>query len=148
MIEPGDIYRHFKGSYYQVITLASLESNLEPYVVYSSLETGQTFVRSLQSFQSKVSKLHQYLKQVFEESSLLEINVCNLVGWPSGGFKLRLEANAEFSSSEFASLSACGFDIAELLRLRSERIVLRFLKICSKPEDIEKFKTDLQITIK
>lgn len=48
------LYRHFKGGYYVVHSLASIESTGEEVVIYQSLQDGRTWVRPLTSFRELV----------------------------------------------------------------------------------------------
>ncbi|PKL36550.1 DUF1653 domain-containing protein [Candidatus Peregrinibacteria bacterium HGW-Peregrinibacteria-1] len=45
-----EVYRHFKGGMYEVVTLAKMEADLEEVVVYRSLDGGEVYVRPLVSF--------------------------------------------------------------------------------------------------
>ena len=55
MIVPFQIYRHFKGNLYLVISVALTESELEPTVVYMSLNgDSQVWTRPLSDFESLV----------------------------------------------------------------------------------------------
>ena len=55
MILPFQIYRHFKGNLYMVISLAITEATLEPTVVYMSLGTDRkVWTRSVSDFESLV----------------------------------------------------------------------------------------------
>lgn len=58
-LRPG-IYRHYKGGSYLVLTLALLEENQEPCVVYVSLQDdphapGRVWVRTLDDFMASVT---------------------------------------------------------------------------------------------
>lgn len=57
MVTPFQIYRHFKGNLYLVISVALSESALEPTVVYLSLQgDNQVWTRSMSDFESPVPK--------------------------------------------------------------------------------------------
>lgn len=49
-----NIYRHFKGGYYVVLSLATIESTGEEVVVYQSLQDGRMWVRPLSVFRELV----------------------------------------------------------------------------------------------
>jgi len=53
---PGDRAKHFKGGEYEVICIAINTEDCTKRIVYNSLETGETWVRSLSEFNSKVDK--------------------------------------------------------------------------------------------
>lgn len=46
-VEPGKIYRHFKGNLYKVIGFAKHSETLEDMIIYSPLKTGDSWVRPL-----------------------------------------------------------------------------------------------------
>ena len=55
MVYPYQIYRHFKGNFYLVLSVALSSSDLEPTVVYMSLNGGsEVWTRSLSEFESLV----------------------------------------------------------------------------------------------
>jgi len=43
----GKTYRHFKGNLYKVVGFAKHSETLEDMIIYSSLKTGDTWVRPL-----------------------------------------------------------------------------------------------------
>jgi hypothetical protein len=45
--QPGDIWQHYKGGLYQIITIARFELGLEVAVVYRSVADGSTWIRGL-----------------------------------------------------------------------------------------------------
>ncbi len=57
-INKDDVVKHFKGGYYQIITMYALDSEdtSKRYVVYQSLENKQIWVRNYDMFMSKVDK--------------------------------------------------------------------------------------------
>lgn len=60
MIQPGQIYRHYKGKEYKIIALAKLEATLEDVIVYEGLYDDPEFgshpvwIRPMNSFQEHV----------------------------------------------------------------------------------------------
>lgn len=55
MVHPFQIYRHFKGNLYLIISVALTSSELEPTVVYMSLSgDSQVWTRELSEFESPV----------------------------------------------------------------------------------------------
>ena len=58
MLQINGLYRHFKGGFYIVNHIALLEASPDendPMVVYTSVETGKTWLRPLSSFVADVS---------------------------------------------------------------------------------------------
>ena len=49
-LKPGDLFRHYKGGEFEVVTLAVKEDTLEALVVYRSLTKGSVWVRSCQNW--------------------------------------------------------------------------------------------------
>lgn len=49
-IQPGDLFVHYKGGHYEVITLAIQEDTLEPLVVYRSKKDDSVWVRTYKNF--------------------------------------------------------------------------------------------------
>lgn len=52
VVEPGQVYRHFKGGRYEVVLLATDSETDADMVVYRDLGTGRHFVRSVKMFLS------------------------------------------------------------------------------------------------
>lgn len=57
MIQPGEIYRHFKGGEYEIVTLAQDSDTLEGVVVYKSLsDPDKVWTRPLKDFEEGVDR--------------------------------------------------------------------------------------------
>lgn len=54
MVKKGEIYRHFKGNKYGVITVAQDCDSEDEYVVYKDLETSKVYLREINNFESDV----------------------------------------------------------------------------------------------
>ncbi len=52
--EAGDIYKHYKGELYEIVTTGFIETTLEPCVVYRSLTTHLVWVRTAADFFERV----------------------------------------------------------------------------------------------
>lgn len=48
--EPNDVYRHYKGELYEIVTTGFIETTLEPCVVYRSVATHMVWVRTAKDF--------------------------------------------------------------------------------------------------
>jgi hypothetical protein len=53
-IEPGQVYRHYKGGLYVIVAVAIDEASLEPMVVYRSNRRGTTWIRTLANFIERI----------------------------------------------------------------------------------------------
>lgn len=53
---PGDIFRHFKGNYYQIVGMGSHSETKEELVVYQKLGSNKLCVRPADMFMSPVDK--------------------------------------------------------------------------------------------
>ncbi|NCB03230.1 MAG: DUF1653 domain-containing protein [Spirochaetia bacterium] len=86
-IRTANIYRHFKGGYYIVHSVAKTEETGEEVVVYQSLETGQIWTRPVSSFNERVpadkenptGQFHRFERVVEFENQLHLISTENLV---------------------------------------------------------------------
>ena len=56
MIKEGQIYKHFKGNKYKIITIACDSETSKEVVVYKSLVDDKVWVRDYEMFISKVDK--------------------------------------------------------------------------------------------
>ena len=54
VIEKFPIYRHFKGGFYTILTLATVEKTGDTVVVYKSLQDGQVWTRPTEDFHGEV----------------------------------------------------------------------------------------------
>jgi hypothetical protein len=52
VVQPGQIYRHFKGARYEVVLIATDSETDADVVVYRDLDTKRAFVRSVEMFLS------------------------------------------------------------------------------------------------
>jgi hypothetical protein len=50
VVEPGQLYRHFKDARYEIVLIATDSETDADMVVYRDLKTGRAFVRSLEMF--------------------------------------------------------------------------------------------------
>ena len=52
----GEIWHHFKGKEYQILTIARHTETEEEFVVYTALANGKDFLRPLAMFMSEVDR--------------------------------------------------------------------------------------------
>ena len=52
----GEIYRHFKGNVYEILTIANHTETMEEMVVYHEVDGEAVYARPLEMFMSKVDK--------------------------------------------------------------------------------------------
>jgi hypothetical protein len=57
---PGEIYKHYKGGTYEVITMATNTETQEAMVIYKSLNFGSIYARTLDIWNSKVFVEHKH----------------------------------------------------------------------------------------
>lgn len=53
MVESGEIYRHYKGGVYGVITVAKHCDSNDPYVVYKDVSNSEIYIRPLKDFEGE-----------------------------------------------------------------------------------------------
>lgn len=65
-IKINGLYKHFKGNTYQVICIAKDSENLTEKVIYTNVNTKDTWVRDKEDFLSKVDKTkYPNIEQVY-----------------------------------------------------------------------------------
>lgn len=52
----GEVYRHFKGNYYKIVTVGVHTESGERLVVYESMSDGRIWVRPYYDFMSEVDR--------------------------------------------------------------------------------------------
>jgi hypothetical protein len=63
-IRPGQVYRHYKGGLYTIVTLGIKEDTLEPMVAYHSNAKDTTWVRTLANFSEQIAHPYGYSKRI------------------------------------------------------------------------------------
>lgn len=59
-LEPGAVFRHYKGGLYTIVCLSVKEDTLEPLVTYRSIERGSVWTRTLQNWSEYVDGLPRF----------------------------------------------------------------------------------------
>lgn len=54
-IKSGELYRHYKGDEYRIVTVATHTENHKSYIVYQALYDGRVWVRPLNMFKQSVT---------------------------------------------------------------------------------------------
>lgn len=70
MVESGELYRHYKGGVYGVLTVAKHCDNNDLYVIYKDVATSEVYIRPLKDFEGET---HGYKRFVLLEK--VEIKV-------------------------------------------------------------------------
>lgn len=52
--EPGEIFKHYKGELYEIVTTGFIETTLEPCIVYRSVSTHLIWVRPAKDFLEEI----------------------------------------------------------------------------------------------
>ena len=123
--EKGDVYRHFKGNRYEILTIAKHTETMEEMVIYKELEGEQVYARPLEMFISKVDR-NKY-PDISQEYR----------------FQLQKQ-NEEFSIMEFLDLETVSQKI-RYLELKKECITENLLEIIAHSHDFVENEGSLEL---
>lgn len=150
----GELYRHFKGNLYEVLTIARDSETLEEMVVYKEADGDTAYVRPLRMFVSKVDRSkypeaqQEYRFEVVreadtvvnekEESTLVQNNmIMEFLDLSTAIEKINyLQSVRERITEEFIGIVAQSLEFVENEGSLRERYdaVLRYLRIVSQYE--------------
>lgn len=114
----GEIYKHFKGNLYEILTIAKHTETMEEMVVYKEVEGEATYARPLEMFVSKVDKekypeiLQTYRFELQDGKS--KLSIMDFLDLSSTTEKIQyLESMKENLTEEFIGLVAQCLDFVE-----------------------------------
>ena len=137
----GEIYKHFKGNMYEIVTIATHTESMEEMVVYKEVEGEKVYARPLEMFRSKVDKekypevLQEYRFELQDEKSLASI--MDFLDLNSAREKIQyLELMKDSISEEFIGIAAQSMDFVENDGTKEERLreLLQYLRTVEKYE--------------
>ena len=111
----GEIYKHFKGNLYEVLTIAKHTETMEDMVVYREVDGEKTYVRPLEMFVSKVDKekypdvLQMYRFELQDEKS--KLSIMDFLDLSTATEKIQyLETMKDSMTEEFVGIAAQSLD--------------------------------------
>ena len=114
----GEIYKHFKGNLYEVLTIAKHTETMEDMVVYREVDGEKTYVRPLEMFVSKVDKekypdvLQIYRFELQDEKS--KLSIMDFLDLSTATEKIQyLETMKDSITEEFVGIAAQSLDFVE-----------------------------------
>ena len=114
----GEIYKHFKGNLYEVLTIAKHTETMEDMVVYMEVDGEKTYARPLEMFVSKVDKekypevLQTYRFELQDEKS--KLSIMDFLDLSTAAEKIQyLETMKDSMTEEFIGIAAQSMDFVE-----------------------------------
>ena len=137
----GDVYKHFKGNLYDVITVAMHTETEEWMVVYREVDGEKTYVRPLEMFVSKVDKakypdvLQEYRFELQDKQ--LKLSIIDFLDLSTATEKIQyLEGIQDMITEEFIGIAAQSLDFVENDGTLDERFreLLQYLRTVERYE--------------
>ena len=141
MPKKGEVYKHFKGTLYEVIAIAKHTETMEDMVVYQESEGETVYARPLEMFASKVDKekypdiLQVYRFELQDEKS--KLSIMDFLDLSTATEKIQyLETMKDSMTEEFVGIAAQSLDFVENDGTLDERYraLLQYLRTVERYE--------------
>ena len=137
----GEIYRHFKGNIYEILTIAKHTETMEDMVIYQEVDGEAPYARPLEMFVSKVDKekypdiLQVYRFELQDEKS--KLSIMDFLDLSTATEKIQyLETMKDSMTEEFVGIAAQSLDFVENDGTLDERYraLLQYLRTVERYE--------------
>lgn len=140
--QPFEVYRHFKGNYYQILTVAEHSESGERMVVYQQLYSPfKTFVRPLDMFMSPVDK-EKYPNAVQEMRFALQTTLRNA---QNDGLYEEYKKQSDSKTTDKQHIQATAMDAAKEENIEPAAEELNLHPMLVKFLDADSYEEKLEI---